>query len=149
MEDSYCGEMVLRYIKKDYNKSTIIKNSSTIVGYLHRMLDVDEINTYEIAYIICLGRDNAVLGFSRISQGGRSGTFIDPIIIFTTALLKGSSNIVLVHNHPSGALNPSQMDKDITARIKEGCKILGIPLLDHIIINSQFNYYSFADDGIL
>ena len=57
--------------------------------------------------------------------------------------------IILVHNHPSGMLVPSDSDKDITAKVKEGGKILGIPLSDHIIINAEFNYYSFADNGIL
>lgn len=149
MEDNYCGEMVLRYIKKDYSKPIKINSSNIIVEYLSLMLDADEINTYEFAYLICLGRDNSLLGFSRISQGGRNITVIDPITVFTTALLKGSSAIILVHNHPSGNLVPSQMDKDITYKIKEGGKLLGVALNDHIIIDSQFNHYSFANEGIL
>jgi len=149
MVDKYCGEMVLRYIKTNPGPAPKMNTSYKLVEYLKHTLDSDEINTYEFAYLICIARDMSLLGFSRISQGGRGSTIMDPLIIFTTALLRGSSNIVLVHNHPSGMLVPSDSDKDITAKVKEGSKILGIYLSDHIIINAEFNYYSFADNGIL
>jgi len=149
MVDNYCGEMVLRYIKTNPGPAPMMNTSYKLVEYLKHTLDQDEINTYEFAYLICIARDMSLLGFSRISQGGRGSTIMDPLIIFTTALLRGSSNIILVHNHPSGMLVPSDSDKDITAKVKEGGKILGIHLSDHIIINAEFNYYSFADNGIL
>lgn len=56
--------------------------------------------------------------------------------------------IILVHNHPSGQLNPSQADNDITQKIKKAGNTLDIKLLDHLII-TQNNYFSFADAGIL
>lgn len=148
-EENYCGEMVLRYIKTNTSPAPQIKTSFRLVEYLKQTLDSDEINTYESAYLICLAKDLSLLGFSKIAQGGRNMTIMDPIIIFTTALLRGSSSIILVHNHPSGSLVPSQADKDTTEKIKQGGKILDIHLSDHIIINSQFAYFSFMDNGIL
>ena len=56
--------------------------------------------------------------------------------------------IILVHNHPSGQLNPSQADNDITQKIKKAGNTLDIKLLDHLII-TQNNYFSIADAGIL
>lgn len=150
MEDhNYCGEMVLRYIKTNYSPAPKLNNSKSVIDYLKQTLDQDEINTYEFAYVICLASDLSLLGFSRIAQGGRAIALMDPITIFTIALLKGASNIMLCHNHPSMNLNPSQADKDVTERVKQGGKLLGITLADHLIINSLFDYYSFADNGIL
>lgn len=149
MKDNYCGEMTLRYLKTNYSQAPKIHRSTDIINYLKSILDPDELNTYEVSYMLCLARDNSLLGFSKLSQGGRSSTIIDPIILFTTALLKGASSLILCHNHPSGQLQPSQADKDITYKIKEGGKILDIQLIDHLIINSEFNYYSFADEGAL
>ena len=57
--------------------------------------------------------------------------------------------MILVHNHPSGTLRPSEADKQLTLKIKAGADFLDIKILDHIIINPKGDYYSFADEGIL
>jgi DNA repair protein RadC len=84
----------------------------------------------------------------RISSGGVSGTVADPKIIFKVALEQYASSIILVHNHPSGNLKPSQADIDLTNKMKEAGKWLEIPVLDHIIFGDE-GYLSFADDGLL
>jgi DNA repair protein RadC len=62
-------------------------------------------------------------------------------------LLK-SSAIILAHNHPSGNLNPSEQDRDITRKVKEACNLFDILLMDHLIL-SNHSYLSFADEGYL
>jgi len=57
--------------------------------------------------------------------------------------------LILVHNHPSGTLRPSEADRQLTRKIKAGADFLDIKILDHIIINPKGDYYSFADEGIL
>ena len=69
-------------------------------------------------------------------------------MIMNRAILLKSSAIILAHNHPSGNLNPSEQDRDITARVKEACKLFDIMLMDHLIIANQL-YLSFADEGYL
>jgi DNA repair protein RadC len=98
----------------------------------------------EYFYIILLDRSNHVLGFSQISMGGISGTVTDVRIIFQTAIKSNASGLILVHNHPSGNLEPS--DADI--KIKEAGKILDITLMDHIILSEE-GYLSMADDNLM
>jgi DNA repair protein RadC len=102
----------------------------------------------EEMYLMILNRANKVLGYSKISHGGMSGTVVDTKVVFQTALKAHASSIMLAHNHPSGNLKPSEADLRITKIIKEAGRIMEIPLLDHIIL-TQEGYYSFADEGIL
>ena len=73
---------------------------------------------------------------------------IDNKIIFKLALQHTASSIILCHNHPSGNVQPSQADVNLTKKIKAGGEMMDIKVLDHIII-SERKYYSFADEGII
>lgn len=83
-----------------------------------------------------------------ISKGGVTGTVVDLRILFKLALEKNATAVILVHNHPSGKLQPSEADISITKKIKEAGKIMDISILDHFII-TEYDYYSFADNGLL
>ena len=102
----------------------------------------------EFFYILCLNRNNMVLGYCQISSGGISGTVIDVRTIMQTALKSHASSLILAHNHPSGNLTPSEADKEITRKIQTAGKTLDIPVLDHLIITSE-SYFSFADEGLM
>jgi DNA repair protein RadC len=102
----------------------------------------------EYFYILCLNRNNKVLGYCQISAGGLNGTIADVRIIMQTALKSNACSIILSHNHPSGNLVPSEADKDLTKKIREAGKFLDIPALDHLIITSE-SYFSFADEGLM
>ncbi len=82
------------------------------------------------------------------SRGGLVGTVVDTRLILKTALEKTALSLMLVHNHPSGQLQSSKADKELTHRIKTAATQLDLKVLDHIII-AQKNYFSFADQGIL
>lgn len=103
---------------------------------------------HEEFWILLLSRSNEVMKKVQISSGGVSGTVADPKIIFREALSQLSSAIILVHNHPSGNLNPSQADIALTKKIKEGGSYMDLPVLDHLIFTNN-GYYSFADEGLL
>jgi DNA repair protein RadC len=103
---------------------------------------------HEEFYIMLLNRANRCLGVSKISQGGQSETVVDNRIVFQIALKGNASAIALCHNHPSGNLNTSCSDDKLTDKIKHGCSIFGLQLLDHIILSPDF-YYSYADEGRL
>ena len=83
-----------------------------------------------------------------ISKGGVTGTVVDLRILFKQALEKNATAVILVHNHPSGKLQPSEADLQITRKVKEAGKIMDIAILDHFII-TEYDYYSFADHGKL
>jgi DNA repair protein RadC len=103
---------------------------------------------HEEFWILLLSRSNQVKHKIQISAGGVAGTVADPKIIFKHALDHLACALILVHNHPSGNLTPSQADRELTRKLKEAGNWLEIPVLDHVIFADR-EYYSFADQGIL
>jgi DNA repair protein RadC len=103
---------------------------------------------YEEFWIILLNKANKVIKKVRVSDGGISGTVVDPKKLFKLALDNHCSSIILGHNHPSGNIQPSEADQRITKKIKECGILLDVAVLDHIIIGDD-RYYSFADEGII
>jgi DNA repair protein RadC len=102
----------------------------------------------ESFFILLMSRSNKILGFNQISSGGISGTITDIRLIFQAAIKSNACGMILAHNHPSGALNPSEADKLITKKVFDAGKILDITVLDHIII-TQDSYFSFADENLM
>lgn len=103
----------------------------------------------EVFYVLFLNAGNKLLRVEFISHGGLTATVVDTRIIFKKALEQnGVTQIILAHNHPSGNLTPSDMDKRLTQKVKEGGQWLDITLLDHIIVAGN-EYYSFCDNGLL
>lgn len=122
-----------------------IKDSKTVFNIFQPILgDLP----YEEFWVLFLNRSNSVIDKQRISSGGTVGTVIDVKIILKHAIERLASGIVLVHNHPSGNINPSKNDKTITEKIKDAAKFMDINILDHVIIGDT-RYLSFADEGYL
>ncbi len=103
---------------------------------------------YEEFWCITLNRSNYIIKTIAISEGSIAGTIADPKKIFKLALEDNASSIILAHNHPSGALKPSQADIKLTEKCKEAGRFLELPVIDHIIVGND-NYYSFADEGLI
>lgn len=101
----------------------------------------------ELFYCMYLNKANKVLSITKIAEGTTSACLVDSKMILQGAILQNASGIILCHNHPSGNLRPSTQDLDITKKIKEGAKLFDVAVLDHVIITSEENYYSFADEG--
>lgn len=123
----------------------VVKDSREVAGYLQSMLqDLRR----EVFAVVFLNRANKINHFEIISQGGITGTVADPRIILKKALEEEAVNIILCHNHPSGNLQPSRADEELTAKIKEAAKYFDIKVIDHIIVSDE-GYFSFADEGII
>jgi DNA repair protein RadC len=103
---------------------------------------------HEEFWVMVLNRANRMVRKKRVSEGGVSGTVADPKIIFKLAVDELASGIIVVHNHPSGNLKPSESDINLTKKLKEAGKVLEIALLDHLII-AHDRYFSFADEGLI
>ena len=103
---------------------------------------------YEEFWILVLNKANRVIRKCCISEGGISGTVVDPKKIFKIALDHHGSSLILGHNHPSGNIQPSEADQKITRKIRDSGAMLDIAVLDHIIV-CDGNYYSFADEGMI
>ncbi|MFO0386349.1 MAG: RadC family protein [Flavobacteriales bacterium] len=113
---------------------------------LSSIWNVDTIELREDFKVILLNRNSRVLGVIHLSQGGMSGTVVDVRHIFASAIKANASAIMLAHNHPSGNLEPSIQDENMTKRCAEIGRLMEIPVYDHIIITSS-GFYSFADNG--
>jgi len=127
-----------------FNKKQIT-SSKDAAEYFQPMLG--DLN-HEEFWILLLNRGNRIIDSFMVSQGGISGTVIDVRLILKNALDKMASAIILCHNHPSGTMQASNADLNITRKIKSAAEIMDISVLDHIIIG-QNNYLSLADEGML
>lgn len=103
---------------------------------------------HEEFWVLFLNNSNKVLAKSQISKGGLTATVVDVRLLFKRALELASVAMIVCHNHPSGKLQPSNADKQLTQKIKEAGNTLDIKLLDHLIITEKA-YFSFADEGLL
>jgi DNA repair protein RadC len=130
-------------------QSDMLKVTSSLDAYEYfKSIWSLHIDRLEEFVILCLNRANKVLGYSKISMGGISGTVADPKVIFQVALKANASAIILCHNHPSGNTAPSDNDIQLTKKLKSAGGFLDLTVLDHLIITSD-GYYSFADEATL
>lgn len=107
----------------------------------------DAIN-YEECWVLYLTSSNRLMERQRVSQGGVQATVVDHRLIVKRALELLSTQIILVHNHPSGAAEPSGADKQLTERVQQAAALFDIRLLDHIIISRE-GHYSFRRAALL
>ena len=142
------SEITIKYQRKvkysDMHKISCSQDALEVI----REIWSDNMDHVEEFVVLCLNRANKVLGWSKISTGGTSGCIADPKVIFQIAIKSNSSSIIVAHNHPSGNINQSNSDKEITKKLKSSGSFLDIPVLDHIIIISE-SFFSFADEGLM
>jgi len=104
--------------------------------------DMEDLN-YEVFKVILLNRSHIVIKVVEMSRGGVAGTVVDAKLIFKAALDHLASSLILVHNHPSGNLEPSEADKHLTEQLTEAGELLNVKVLDHLIVTCT-SYYSFT-----
>lgn len=104
----------------------------------------------ECFLVICLDTKNQPTAIHTVSIGTLNSGIVHAREVFKVAILANSNAVILGHNHPSGLADPpSREDVEVTRRLVEAGKILGIEVLDHIIIGSNSRYVSFKEKGIL
>jgi len=102
----------------------------------------------ECAIAFYLDIQNTVVGFANIARGSIDKVEIDPKIVVRLALLcPGIKSIILFHSHPSGNVEPSILDDEVTKKIYCACEISGAELLDHIIVGPKGMSYSYRKSG--
>lgn len=127
-----------------------ILNSDDIYGIMQRiLLREDKIDqNREHFWVIGLENNNRILFIELISLGTVNKTLAEPMEVFSFALQKRAVKIILCHNHPSGELQPSEGDKDISDRLIQVGIIVDVKVIDHLIISDK-SYLSFKDIGLL
>ena len=136
----------LRLIKEKAGRYELERliNSSAQAGEICKEIFELEARPYEMVVMLALNTRNNVIGCFEIARGtvDESPAYIREIA--TRALLSSAVSVILAHNHPGGSLRPSGADLIFTKKAKDGLKLLGIKLLDHIIVSSA-GYYSMAE----
>ncbi len=127
-----------------FEKKTVTSSSDIALFLQTKLKDLRK----EVFAVLFLNRGNKVNHFEIVSEGGITGTIADPRIILRKALEEDAVSIILCHNHPSGNLQPSKADEQLTSKIKNAALLFDIKVLDHIIVSEQ-GYFSFADEGML
>ena len=97
--------------------------------------------------VVLLNTKNAVIASPTISIGTLSSSLVHPREVFKPAVHAGAAGVILAHNHPSGHVEPSREDRDVTKRIVEAGETIGIGVLDHLVIGDGF--FSFKEHGII
>ena len=97
--------------------------------------------------VVLLNTKNEVIETSTVSVGTLSASLVHPREVFKPAIRASAASVVLAHNHPSGKVEPSREDREVTRRIREAAGILGVEVLDHVIVGD--GYFSMKEHGML
>lgn len=124
--------------KKISSSASVFELMQPIIGEL----------PHEEFWIIYTNNSNKVIQKQLLSKGGITGTLVDVRLVLKNALELSATGLILAHNHPSGALNPSEADKQITQKLKTAAQSLDIKVLDHVIVTEKA-YFSFADENLI
>lgn len=125
-----------------------INSSQAAYDILISIWDMNKIQLQEQVNILLLDGGSYCLGFSNIGNGGFSTCYVDPKMIFATALKAKASSIIMAHNHPSGGLQASTPDLYLTEKLCESGRMLELPIKDHLIV-TPYGYNSFMDSGLM
>ena len=140
------GRNVLeKEFSKDYSNIDSLDSPEKIVKVMEDVFRLSD-RAEEYMYLICMTAGCNPIGFFEVSHGTCRATVAGMREIFVRVLLCGASDIVAVHNHPGGRIQPSGEDFRVTGRIQEAADLLGIIFCDHIII-SRDSYFSFSENG--
>ncbi|MDD4556721.1 MAG: DNA repair protein RadC [Alphaproteobacteria bacterium] len=123
----------------------VINNWDLLIDYCRSSMGHQEFEEFKIVF---LNNKLQVLCEESQQRGTVDQVAIHPREVIKSAVLKGASAIILIHNHPSGNVTPSKADIDITKKINAAAEAMNIRVLDHIII-SKSDFYSFKEHRII
>ena len=124
---------------------TNIRSSADIFEIFHPLMR--DLPTEEF-WILLLNQANKVIDKVCISKGGIDQTAVDVRLILREALLQRATQIILIHNHPSGNIRPSKEDRNLTQAVKKSAEAMNIRLTDHVIV-ADGAFFSFNDEGLM
>ncbi|MEK9137927.1 MAG: DNA repair protein RadC [Bacteroidota bacterium] len=138
-------EIGRRVQTKTEEERTVIRSPEDVAKLLGpRLRDL----TVEKFYVLALDAKNAVREEEELTKGTLNASLVHPREVFKVAIDHRAAAVIVVHNHPSGNLEPSREDIEITHQLVEAGKVIGIPLHDHLIIAGN-GYTSFAERGLI
>jgi len=133
-------ELAERHIKQD----AVIESAEAAVALVPELKNA----TQEHLLVLSLDGANRLIAKRLVTIGTLNASLVHPREVYSDPLKDRAAGIIVIHNHPSGTINPSEADIQVTQRLKDAGQLLGINLLDHIII-TKISHYSFADNNKL
>lgn len=134
-----------RYFETDVRQTDLLNSPSSVVAYCRSVVEGLPHEVFDVIYV---SAKNRVLGRERLAEGTIDQASVYPRRVVTRALAANAAGLIFVHNHPSGDPTPSPDDKRLTAQLAEAARLVGIPVLDHIVIGNG-RHVSFRDRGLL
>ncbi len=140
-------EIMRRYLRESTDKACAevkrIRSSADIHERMrYRIANLD----HEEIWIILLNQRNEIIKEVRTTSGSAVASVFDTKMVIKRALLENATGLCMVHNHPSGNLQPSTQDDNITRKLSEACRTMDIRMLDHVVVSTA-GYYSYSDQG--
>jgi len=137
-------------VKLTEDQKIKVMNSSMLFEVMRQiLLRENEIERdQEHFYIACLAANNRLLNIELIGLGAIDESLVKPMQVFRIAILKGAVKVIMVHNHPSLELRPSESDKELTDRMIQVGLVVNVKVSDHLIITPE-HFYSFDDHGLM
>lgn len=136
----FTTRIIQKQVDLEDKQFTALSSQETVKFLQKQIGDVSN----EIFVILALDTKNNVVAYYEAFSGSIDSTIADPKVIMQFALLNNARSIIVSHNHPSGCVMPSELDKKFTKRLSKCCKLMDICFLDHIVV-SETNSYSFAE----
>ncbi len=143
-----CHKVQIHYKRPIFDNPKKIASSEDADAILREFIDLNRIDHKEFFWLILLNNSNYAIGMSEIGAGNTTGVCVNFKEICQLAILANATGIIVAHNHPSGKLEVSTSDLQVTQKLKKSTKLLDITLIDHLIITSE-GFRSLSDDGKL
>jgi len=139
----------LRVVKENGGRYDLDKTINNPIAARNLFLEVAELDkrSEEVFVMATIDVRNKVTGLFEVSTGTLNSSLVTPREVFKRAILQNAAGIVLGHNHPSGNIDASSDDIQITKKLVKSGKILGVNVVDHIIIGSEGNYSSMKEEN--
>ncbi|MBQ0035640.1 MAG: DNA repair protein RadC [Firmicutes bacterium] len=138
-------EIAKRLSKVDCIRQESLDNPNKVIEWLRFNIAFSD---HEEFFVVYLNGKGGIIKYESLFRGSKSSSIVAIDEVLRKALLLKTSAILVAHNHPSGNVEPSRNDINITTKLKRSCEMLDIPLLDHIIVSKE-SYFSFKNHGLL
>ena len=138
-------ELGKRVYSNPLNKGTLLNNTMVVHDTFKSLF---KSLLQEKFVVIYLNTKKELIGYDILFVGTLDSTSFHPREVLRGAIKKSASAIIVMHNHPSGNVQPSNNDVILTKQLMHSCEVVGIPLLDHLVTNGN-DYYSFFDSGVI
>lgn len=142
---SMVREAVIEYRGRNMGPEIVVASSLDVAAWAMPLIGA---RAQESFLVLALNARNKVISYSEIGRGGMTACPVSPTEVFRFLLLAGAPAAVFVHNHPSQDPTPSSEDVELTNRLVEASKILGIRVVDHVVV-CEDKHVSFLDCGLL